>query len=201
MLALAIFKVRALPEICNPLPVKSLNDSPLTRRLVVLAVMNDEYMVDDEYGEITEVPKYPVLGLVAQLAPISYELSVKRRLPVKVPPVKERSSEACPVRAPLKVVAVIVPAEKLPEESRKTRVLAVLVEEVATLAKVLAPEKYGMLPMTAALDVDSPLKPTTEAERVIGQVTPILACLVLRVVCKSVPLRERVPKYPLVDDA
>ena len=99
------------------------------------------------------------------------------------------------------MVAVIVPAEKLPEESRKTRVLAVLVEEVATLAKVLAPEKYGMLPMTAALDVDSPLKPTTEAERVIGQVAERLACLVLRVVCKSVPLRERVPKYPLVDDA
>ena len=28
--------------------------------------------------------------------------------------------------------------------------------EVATLAKVLAPEKYGMLPMTASVDVERP---------------------------------------------
>jgi SOS-response transcriptional repressor LexA len=89
-----MFKLRALPESVRPLPVKSLNDSPLTMRLVVEAVMKEEYIVEEEYGEITEVPKYPVLGLVAPLAPISYELSVNKRLPVKVPPVKERSSEA-----------------------------------------------------------------------------------------------------------
>ena len=72
---------------------------------------------------------------------------------------------------------------------------------VATLANVLAPEKYGMLPMTAADVVESPLNPRVAPERVIGQVVEMVACLPLRVDCKSVPLSESVPKYALVEDA
>ena len=83
---------------------------------------------------------------------------------------------ALPVKA-----AVMVPAAKLPEASLATRVLAVLIEEVATLPNVLTPVKYGMLPMTAALEVDSPPKPTIEPERVMGQVTEMAACFPLKV--------------------
>ena len=98
-------------------------------------------------------------------------------------------------------MAVIVPAEKLPETSRKTMVEAVLIEEVATLPNVLTPVKYGMLPMTAALDVESPLNPSVLLESVIGQEAEMVACLELSVVCKSLPLRESVPKYALVEEA
>jgi hypothetical protein len=45
--ALGMFEVtRVFPERARPVPVRSLNDSPFTMRLVVLAVVNDEY-VDD----------------------------------------------------------------------------------------------------------------------------------------------------------
>ena len=58
-----------------------------------------------------------------------------------------------------------------------------------------------MLPMTAADVVERPPNPTVAPLRVIGQVVEIVPCLELRVVCKSVPLSERVPKYALVDEA
>ena len=41
-------------------------------------------------GATKDVPKYPVLGLVAPLAPMSRVLSVKSRLPVIVPPARGR---------------------------------------------------------------------------------------------------------------
>ena len=72
---------------------------------------------------------------------------------------------------------------------------------VATLANVFAPEKYGMLPMTAADDVESPLNPIVAPERVIGQVVEMVDCFALRDDCKSVPLSESVPKCALVDEA
>jgi hypothetical protein len=72
---------------------------------------------------------------------------------------------------------------------------------VATLANVLTPEKYGMFPTTPALVVESPPNPTVAPLRVIGQVVEIVPCLVLRVDCKSVPLSDRVPKKPLVEEA
>jgi hypothetical protein len=186
------------PELfVNPVPAKLLNDWLPILRLVVEAVMNDEYTVEEEYGETTDVPKYPVLGLVAPEAPISYELSVKRRLPVKVPPVRAKFPLAVPVKA-----AVIVPAEKLPEESLATMAPGVLIDDVATLPKVLTPVKYGMLPMTAADEVESPLNPmTVPVESVMGQVAEMVPCLPLSVVCRSVPLRESVPMYALVDEA
>ena len=43
--------------------------------------------------------------------------------------------------------------------------------DVAMLPKVLTPVKYGMLPMTAAVDVERPLKPSVAPERVMGQFT------------------------------
>ena len=72
---------------------------------------------------------------------------------------------------------------------------------VATLANVLAPEKYGMLPVTAADEVESPLNPRVAPVNVIGQVVEMVACLPLSVEAKSEPLSERVPKYAEVEEA
>ena len=52
---------------------------------------------------------------------------------------------------------------------------------VATLANVLAPEKYGMLPMTAEVEVERPLNPRVAPVRVIGQVAEMVDCLELNV--------------------
>jgi hypothetical protein len=62
---------------------------------------------------------------------------------------------------------------------------------VAVFANVFAPEKYGMLPMTAALVVESPLNPIVAPESVMGQVVLIVACLLLNVVQLA---EERRPK-------
>ena len=132
-------------------------------RLVVEAVMKEEYEVEEEYEEENKPPPEILFPPMAML-------------PAMVPPVRARLPEAVPVRA-----AVMVPAEKLPLESRATKVFAVFVEEVATLPKVLTPVKYGMLPMTAAEEVDSPPKPTVVPERVMGQVTEMAACFPLKV--------------------
>ena len=72
---------------------------------------------------------------------------------------------------------------------------------VATLANVLAPEKYGMFPMTAADDVERPLNPMLAPLRVIGQVVAMVACFPLSDDCRSLPLSDRVPKYALVEEA
>ena len=72
---------------------------------------------------------------------------------------------------------------------------------VATFANVFTPEKYGMLPTTAAVDVDSPLNPTVTPPRVIGHVTEILFCFPFSVVCRSVPFRDIVPANRLVVEA
>ena len=72
-----------------------------------------------------------------------------------------------------------------PQEARPAQVT----EEVAVLAKVFTPEKYGMLPTVAGEEVESPLKPRVAPERVIGQVALIVACLLLKVV-QSVPERR-----------
>ena len=72
---------------------------------------------------------------------------------------------------------------------------------VATLAKVLAPLKYGMLPTTAAEEVERPPNEMALVERMRGQEKVRALSLPLRVVCKSVPLRESVPKYALVEEA
>ena len=52
----AVLQVRAPTESERPLPVRSLNDSPLTMRLVVEAVLNDEYRVEDEYADVITPP-------------------------------------------------------------------------------------------------------------------------------------------------
>jgi hypothetical protein len=43
-------------------------------------------------------------------------------------------------------------------------------DDVETLPKVFAPVKYGMLPTTAAEDVERPSNPTVEPVTVMGQV-------------------------------
>jgi hypothetical protein len=50
--AVTLSTVRAELERVRPGPVRSLNDSPAIFRLVVEAVMNDEYMVLEEYGKV-----------------------------------------------------------------------------------------------------------------------------------------------------
>lgn len=71
------------------------------------------------------------------------------RLPVRVPPVNARSSEACPVR-----LAVIVPALKLPEPSRETMAPTVLalVAVVAELATSPEAVKVANLPLAIAAE-------------------------------------------------
>ena len=65
--------------------------------------------------------------------------------------------------------------------------------EVATFAKVLAPEKYGIFPTVAALEVDRPLNPTVAPESVIGQVTEMALCLLLKI---SKAVFDRQPATP-----
>ena len=53
--------VRAEPERVRPAPVRSLKDCPAILRLVVEAVTNDEYTVDEEYPNesidvVAEIP-------------------------------------------------------------------------------------------------------------------------------------------------
>ena len=130
------------------------------------------------------------------------------RLAVEVPMINEEvvadeptqgcvkaSYEARPV--PVMERAEPMTYEPAPQEAVPVQVMV----PVATLAKVLAPLKYGMLPMTAAEDVESPLKPIVAPVRVIGQVVEMVFCLPLSDDCKSVPLSDRVPKYALVDEA
>src|SRR3989344_3695834 len=50
----------------------------------------DEPVIDSVPEFTIDVPTYKFLGLVAPLAPMSYVLSVKSRLPVNVPPAKGR---------------------------------------------------------------------------------------------------------------
>ena len=66
-------------------------------------------------------------------------------------------------------------------------------EEVATFAKVLTPLKYGMLPMTAAVEVESPLKPRVAPESVMGQVTEMAFCFAFQVAELVMRSSARVP--------
>ena len=58
-------------ELESPEPKSLLNDDPLTMRLVVEAVMNDEYMVDEEYGEEMRLAAVtlPKLSMVVEAVP------------------------------------------------------------------------------------------------------------------------------------
>src|ERR1035437_2676029 len=64
---------------------------------------------------------------------------------------------------------------------------------VPMLPNVLTPVKYGMLPMTAAVEVESPLKPSVTPESVIGNVTPMVACLAFHVAAEVILLSASVP--------
>jgi hypothetical protein len=49
--------VRAEPDIERPEPVRSVNDSPFTMRFVVEEMIDEEYIVDEEYGKLTLLAK------------------------------------------------------------------------------------------------------------------------------------------------
>ena len=68
------FRVRALLENCRPVPVKSLKVSPPIVRLVVEAVMNDEYAVEEEYGEDIKLAAVtlPRVSMVVEAVPPTF---------------------------------------------------------------------------------------------------------------------------------
>ena len=77
-----------VPEVIVPTDVKdeAVIVEPKVEPLKTVVLLICKAVVALMVGAITEVPKYPVLGLVAPEAPMSKVLSVKRRLPVRVPP-------------------------------------------------------------------------------------------------------------------
>ena len=95
------FNVRAFPEICSPVPVRSLNVSPPTVRFVVEAVMKDEYEVDDEYGEVMRLAAvtFPAVSMVVEAVPPTLSQLAERRV-----------DEACPLKS-IKDVVALWPAE------------------------------------------------------------------------------------------
>src|ERR1039457_5879239 len=72
------------------------------------------------------------------------------------------------VASPVYVTVELVPPMRAPREEAPLKGPLKAREVVATLAKVLTPEKYGMLPCTAAVEVERPPK-----ERV-GVLLPLL---------------------------
>src|SRR3989338_359522 len=68
---------------------------------------------------------------------------------------------------------------------------------VATLAKVLTPEKYGMLPRTAWVEVERPPKESVAPVRICGQVAVRVSCFALKV-SQSVPVKH--PFTPLAEE-
>jgi len=50
-------------------------------------------------------------------------------------------------------------------------------DDVATFANVFAPEKYGMFPVTAADDVDSPVNESADPVSCIGNDVDSVPCL------------------------
>jgi hypothetical protein len=125
-----------------------------------------------------------------------------------------------PAREPLAVAQVSDDANEPMTEigCESDRAPEAVRDVVATLPNVLTPVKYGMLPTTAAVEVESPLKPIVVPESVIGHVVPIVACLLLNVAQSAderspsdsddavgmfsvwIEPDEEKPKPPLVDD-
>ena len=73
------------------------------------------------------------------------------------------------------------PPIRNPFPAERVRPLFPVSVVVATFANVLAPLKYGMLPMTAAVDVESPRKEIAEPETLIGKVPVMAESLLLKV--------------------
>ena len=65
--------------------------------------------------------------------------------------------------------------------------------EVATFAKVFTPEKYGMFPTTAAVEVESPPKPMVAPPKVIGHVTEMAFCFAFHVEADAMPPSAKEP--------
>jgi hypothetical protein len=77
------------------------------------------------------------------------------------PPLETRSCEedGCVVVArPVYVMVELVPPIRAPRVPLTVNGPETAKVEVPTLAKVLGPEKYGMLPCTAAVEVERPVK-------------------------------------------
>ncbi len=73
---------REVPERVRPVPVRSLNDSPLTIKLVVEAVRNDEYAVEEEYGEVMRLVAVmlPEESMVVEAVPPTFNQLAENRV-------------------------------------------------------------------------------------------------------------------------
>src|SRR3989344_7679367 len=90
-----------------------------------------------------------------------------------------------------------VPPTNAPGVPEKVMPVPALREEVATLAKVFTPEKYGMFPMTAAVEVERPPKERVAPVSICGQVAVRVSCFALKV-SQSMPVRH--PFTPLAEE-
>jgi hypothetical protein len=144
--------IPALAEI-SLFTINELVNNPVELLCTTPAVVNPSRVKPDELKFICSVPaisKERTSAIVAVI-PVPVLLPVNSsdgaatvpagntKVPVRVPPVRGKSNDACPVTLPVTLpvkFALMVPAEKLPEESRATIVFAVfkLVAVVAELA-------------------------------------------------------------------
>ena len=86
-----------------------------------------------------------------------------------------------------------MPPTKYPAVPEKVTPVPAVSDVVATFAKVLTPEKYGMLPWTAAVLVESPPKESVSSVRITGQVTArLVSALMSRPLTSSVPTPSQV---------
>ncbi len=166
---------------------------------VVVELVLVPYVVAVVHGQAP-----PVAEIVTGEEPRTVN-SVQEAAPVQVtevvatpytpaPPFETRrfDDEGCDVVArPVYVMVELEPPTRAPRVERPLNGPEKVSEEVATFANVLTPLKYGILPVTAAVEVESPLKPTVAPERVIGQVVEMVACLLLKV---DQSVEERSPR-------
>ena len=139
------------------------------------------------HGAVVPMPTFPVLEMkivdVACAVPASsptMKFPLARESEEASTPERESVPAAPPTREPS------VPEYESPVPSESV--------VVATLAKVFTPEKYGRLPITAAVEVERPPKERVAPVSICGQVAVRASCFALKV-SQSMPVRH--PFTPL----
>src|SRR3989344_3008517 len=126
------------------------------------------------------------LAVMAKAVEETVSVVVAEPVPRRMsPPVTERSPG--PAARPSREPSVPEYESPVPSES----------VVVATLAKVFTPEKYGRLPTTAWVEVESPPKESVAPVSICGQVAVRVSCFALKV-SQSVPVRH--PFTPLAEE-
>ena len=163
--------------------INELDNKPAALLCTTPAVVNPSSVNPDELRFICSVPlisnestfavaaEIPVLVLPVNCNDGANAVPAGNvNVPVKVPPVNARSCDACPVTFPVTFpikLAVIVPAEKLPDASRATIALAVLalVAVVAEFATLPAVEIVANLESVIAADGEISLLTINELDK------------------------------------